>query len=141
MTPQNLAESAGSRSGRAQRRRQARHRAAGHDTRRAAASFNVCTTASACSAGACVGTANASAGTPCPNANFCDGAETCNGSGSCVDNTDPCPGHNTGDVCNDSCNEAADDCTANDSAHPCNDANSERFIDDEQEGAIWRASA
>jgi hypothetical protein len=75
-----------------------------------------------CNEGADNCTANDMNGTACPNANFCDGAETCN-NGNCIDNTDPCPGHNVGPNCNDSCNEAADLCNAADTnGTPCPDS-------------------
>jgi hypothetical protein len=62
-------------------------------------------------------TANDATGTPCNDTLFCNGSpDMCNGSGSCVPSSNPCPGHNTAFNCNDSCNETNNNCTANDVA-------------------------
>ncbi len=49
----------------------------------------------------------------CDDGSFCNGTETCDGSGVCGSSTgDPCPSDNDGD-CADACNDTNDDCTAN----------------------------
>lgn len=62
--------------------------------------------------------APASSGSSCPQDSlFCNGIETCNGSGSCVSLSDPCSG---GSECNTTCNETTDTCfDAN--GTPCGD--------------------
>ncbi len=68
---------------------------------------------------------NDKAGTTCDDGVFCNGTDTCNASGSCANHAgNPCPGHDTGLLCNDSCNEGAEDCTGFDATGtPCDDGN------------------
>ena len=53
-------------------------------------------------------TGNEPSGSPCDDGLYCNGTDTCNGSGSCSNHTgDPCVG---GEECNDCCNEGSDNC-------------------------------
>ncbi len=66
---------------------------------------------------------NDAAGTACDDATFCNGTDTCDGSGSCsVHAGDPCPGADGDGDCSETCNEGADDCSGNDpNGSGCND--------------------
>ncbi|NUO51902.1 MAG: hypothetical protein HOV80_23880 [Polyangiaceae bacterium] len=59
----------------------------------------------------------------CNDGTFCNGADTCNASGSCANHAgNPCPGADGDGDCSESCNEGADDCSANDPNNSaCND--------------------
>ena len=68
---------------------------------------NPCTTDVCDGTGACTHP-NVPAGSSCDDGLFCDGTDTCNASGACVNHSgDPCPG---GPECARACNEAADNC-------------------------------
>ena len=57
---------------------------------------------------------NDPSGSSCNDNLYCNGQDTCNGSGSCANHTgDPCNG-GIGGSCMDSCSESADACTAQD---------------------------
>jgi hypothetical protein len=51
-------------------------------------------------------------GSVCDDSLYCNGADTCDNAGSCVNHVgDPCPGPNDGDaVCSESCDEGSDNC-------------------------------
>ncbi len=70
--------------------------------------------------GAC---ANDPVNTPCDDSTFCNGADTCDGNGSCnVHAGDPCPGPDGDNDCSETCNEGAGDCSGNDANNSaCND--------------------
>src|SRR2546428_184629 len=53
---------------------------------------------------------NDASGTGCDDGLFCNGADTCNGSGGGLHAGNPCPGNNVGPNCNDSCSESAKNC-------------------------------
>ena len=70
----------------------------------------------------CTGTANscpansfAVSGTACIDGSFCNGTDTCNGSGGCsLHAGDPCPGPDGDGNCAETCNEASDNCSSPD---------------------------
>ena len=73
-----------------------------------------------CGIGACgVSAVN----TPCDDGIFCNGTDTCDGSGACNHSGNPCPPDAIPDFnCSESCNEANDNCTAADPVGtPCTD--------------------
>ncbi len=64
----------------------------------------------------------ASPGTPCSDGIFCNGAEACDATGSCVSPGDPCPGADGDSNCAEMCNELTDSCSGNDAVgSACND--------------------
>lgn len=55
------------------------------------------------------------AGTSCSDGLWCDGTDTCDGSGGCTQHTgDPCPGADGDTNCRESCDESSDSCDAAD---------------------------
>jgi hypothetical protein len=108
-----------------------------------------CTGADSCQSGACTGhagdpcpgpdgdgncaescneaagncSASDAAASPCDDALFCNGADTC-AEGACSQHAgSPCPGADGDADCSETCNEASDACTAADpNASPCDDA-------------------
>jgi len=60
---------------------------------------------------------NLSAGAACDDDSFCNGRETCNSAGSCLDGDDPCPAVG----CVDGCNEGTDRCTPAGTSTLCRD--------------------
>ncbi|MFH2005517.1 MAG: hypothetical protein ABI333_02910, partial [bacterium] len=57
------------------------------------------------------------AATACDDGAFCNGADTCDGAGTCVSAGNPCA---AGNACNNTCNEATDTCFSP-AATPCDD--------------------
>jgi len=68
-----------------------------------------------CTAGVCTDVAPASGGTACTDDfTFCNGAEVCDGAGSCTSTGDPCDGADGDADCSEICDEGANECTGND---------------------------
>jgi uncharacterized repeat protein (TIGR01451 family) len=74
-------------------------------------------------AGACPTNAFAGTSTVCIDGLYCNGIDTCDGSGACtVHAGDPCPGPDGDGDCAESCSEGNDNCLADDLASsPCDD--------------------
>lgn len=88
-----------------------------------------------CDEGADACTGNDPNGTPCDDALFCNGTDSCS-AGICSHLGDPCPGADGDGDCSETCNEGSNDCSlADGNGSPCTDANLCTTVDSCQGGS------